>query len=165
MEAKVFQEKNAQIQLDAGEKALATAKQHYEQGKTEGDRKTAIASWQAALDRIEQVPIQTLAGQTSRTKLIAFKRDFEQVAAAIAGNTRTNTLIAAAQQYAFAADETAQNSRHTASQWQEIAGLWQEAIARLQKVGEDDPGYIDAQKLLVNYQTNLGKVRSRLQTE
>lgn len=165
MEAKVFQEKKAQTQLDTGKKALVAAKQQYQQSKTGRDRKRAIASWQAALVRIEQVPRQTLAGQTARTKLVALKRDFEQVAGAIAQSARTNMIIVAAQQYAFAAGEAAQNLPHTASQWREIAGLWQEAIAQVEKVGEDDPSYTNAQKLLVKYQINLGKVRSGLQTE
>lgn len=165
MEAKVFQEKNAQAQLEQGEKALAIAKQQYQQGKTQADKETAIASWQAAIDRIEQVPEVTLAGHTADTKLTAFQRDFQQVAGLTAHGARTDILIAAAQQYAFAADEAAQNSPHTASQWQEIAGLWQEAIERLQKVGEDDPGYIDAQKLLVKCQMKLGNVRTQLQAE
>lgn len=50
MEAKVFQEKNAQTQLLQGEQTLNAAKQQYQQGQTVSDRETAIASWQAAVD-------------------------------------------------------------------------------------------------------------------
>jgi hypothetical protein len=89
MEAKVFQEKNAQIQLRQGEKALNTAKQQYQQRQTEVEKETAIASWQAAIDQLEQVPSQTLAGRTGQTKLVALKRDFAQVAGLVAGVART----------------------------------------------------------------------------
>ncbi len=128
MEAKVFQEKNAQIQLRQGEKALNTAKQQYQQRQTEVEKETAIASWQAAIDQLEQVPSQTLAGRTAQTKLVALKRDFAQFAGLVAGVARTGTLIAAAQQFALTADEAAQNPPHTASEWNEIAALWEQAI-------------------------------------
>lgn len=165
MEAKVFQQKNAQVELERGEKALAAAKQQYQKAQTEGDRETAIASWQAAIDRLAQVPPQTLAGETTQTKLAAVKRDFEQVAGLVAGSGRTGTLISAAQQFAIAAEQAAQNSPHTASEWEEIATLWEQASDRLQQVSLDDPGYIEAQKLLAKYQSNLGSARTQLQAE
>jgi hypothetical protein len=54
MEAKVFQEKNAQTQLLQGEKTLNAAKQQYQQGKTVSDRETAMTSWQAAVDQLSK---------------------------------------------------------------------------------------------------------------
>ncbi len=111
------------------------------------------------------MPSQTLAGRTAQTKLVALKRDFAQFAGLVAGVARTGTLIAAAQQFALTADEAAQNPPHTASEWNEIAALWEQAINQLQRVPLEDPGYIDAQKLLANYQQNLGTVRTRSQAE
>lgn len=165
MEAKVFQEKNAVEQLNQGEQALDAAKQQYQQAQTAADRETAIASQQAAIDRLEQLPPQTLAGRTAQTKLAALKRDFEQVAGLAAGGARTGTLIAAAQQFAIAASEAAENPPHTTSEWEEIASLWEPAIDRLQQVPLEDPGYVEAQKLLAKYRRNLGIVRTRLQAE
>jgi len=165
MGAKVFQQKNAQVQLEQAETALSTAKQQYQQAKTEADKVTAIASWQAAIDRIDQVPTGTLAGQTARTKVATVQRDFQQVAAAIAGDVKTSTLIAAAQQFATAADKATQNSPHATTQWEGIADLWGQAIARLQQVETDNPGYVEAQSLLANYTVNLTTVRTRLQAE
>lgn len=165
MEAKVFQEKNAVEQLNQGEQALNAARQHYQQAQTAAERETAIASWQDAIDQLEQVPPQTLAGRTAQTKLAAVKRDFEQVAGLATGGARTSTLIAAAQQFAIAASQAAQSPPHTAGEWEEIVGLWEPAIDELKQVTVEDPGYVEAQKLLAKYQRNLGTVRTRLQAE
>lgn len=165
MEAKVFQEKNALEQLNQGEQALNAAKQQYQKLQAADDRETAIASWQAAIDQLQQVPPQTLAGRTAQTKLPALKRDFEQVAGLAAGGARTGTLIAAAQQFAIAASEAAKNPPHTASEWSEIAGLWEQAINQLKQVPLEDPGYVEAQKFQANYQRNLGTARTSLQAE
>jgi hypothetical protein len=164
MQAKLFQEKNAQTQLNQAEQALNAAKQQYQQGSA-GARSSAIASWQAALDQLDQIPSATLAGRIAQTKLVAGKRDFEQVAGLAAGNARTNTLIEAAQQFALAADQATQNPPHTATEWEEIAGLWEQAINQLKRVPLEDPGYVEAQKFQAHYQTNLGMVRTRLQAE
>lgn len=165
MGAKVFQQKNAQMQLEQAETELSIAKKQYQQAKTEAEKAIAIASWQAAIDRIEQIPTETLAGQTARTRVITVQRDFQQVAGAIAKDARTNTLIAAAQQFATAADKAAQNPPHAATEWEGIADLWEQAIARLQRVEAEDPGYVEAQRSLANYQVNLTTVRTRLHAE
>ncbi len=165
MEAKVFQEKNAQTQLVQAAQALKAAKQQYQQTQTATDRETALASWQAASDQLEQIPSETLAGRTVQTKLAAVKRDFEQVAGLVAGSARTGTLIAASQQFALVASEAAQNPPHTTSEWSEMVGLWEQAINQLKQVPVEDPGYVEAQKLHAKYQRNLGIVRTRLQAE
>ncbi len=86
IEAIVFQDQNAFIPLAEAEKSLKVAKQQYEQATEIKDRETAIASWQAAIDQLDQIPQQTLAGENSQTKLKAYKRDFD--------NARIGTLIA-----------------------------------------------------------------------
>ena len=165
MSAKVYQEKNALLKLNQGERALNAAQQQYQQGQTAADKETALASWQVAIDQLEHVPPETLAGRTAQTLLAAAKRDFEQVASLAAGGARTGTLIAAAQQFALAAAVAAQNPPLSADEWEESADLWQQAIERLTQVPVPDPGYIEAQKLLAKYQRNLGIVRTRLSAE
>ena len=162
MSAKLFQEKNAQELLLQAQKAIALSKQQYDQGTA--DRQTAIASLQAAIKQLQQVPPQTLAGRTAQTELVAAKHDQEQFSDFIIGSSHSNTLIAAAQPFAIAA-QAEQKSIHTASEWQEIANLWDQAILRLKQVEVENPGYIEAQKLLAKYQTTLGTVRTRLQAE
>ncbi|MCL1468063.1 hypothetical protein [Argonema galeatum] len=165
MEAKLFQEKQAQTLLTQGEQALNTAKQQYEQASTVADREKAIAAWQAALDQINQLPQQTLIGRTSRTKLAAYQRDFQEVASIAAKSARTETLIEVAEQFAIAAGQKAQNPPHSASEWQEIQKLWSQAIDRLEAVRVEDSGYVEAQKLLAKYQSDVGTVRTRLEME
>ncbi len=165
MEAKLFQEKQAQTLLNQAEQALQQAKQQYEQALTVADKEKAIAAWQAAIDQVEQLPSEMLVGRTSITKLAAYKRDFQQVANITAKTARTGTLIEAAQQFANTAAEKVKNQPLSAVEWQEVEKLWIEAIDRLEKVSIEDSGYVDAQKLLAKYQADLGTVRTRLQEE
>lgn len=165
MDAKLFQEKQAQTLLTQGEQALNTAKQQYQQAETVAERSVAIAAWQAALDTLQQIPPETLAGRAAQTKLTAYTRDYHQVEGLAAGNARSGTLIEAAQEFAKAATQSSQNPPHTASEWDQAASLWQKAIERLEEIPVEDPGYTSAQKLLATYQTNLGTVQTHLQDE
>jgi hypothetical protein len=165
IDAKVFQEKNALTLLTQGEQALNTAKQQYEQTKNTPDNHKAIASMQAAIDSLEQIPKETLAGKMATTKLTAYKRDFMGVTTTTAGSEQTNTLIEAAKLFALQAAQASQNPPHTADEWGQIESLWLQAIERLQKIQLQDPNYLEAQKLLVTYQTNLGIVRTRAKAE
>lgn len=165
MEAKLFQEQQAQTILEQGEKALQEAKQQHELAQTWTDRQKAIAAWQAALDQLEQLPAETLVGRTSQTKLAAYKRDFQQIASVATETKRTGTLMDAAREFALAAAKLGQNPPHKTEQWQQIEQLWEQAIDRLQGIRVEDAGYLEAQKLLATYQTNLGTVQNRRQAE
>ncbi|QLE55730.1 hypothetical protein [Nostoc sp. TCL26-01] len=225
IEAIVFQDQNALTPFHQGEMAIKLAKQQYEQATSSQDREKAIASWQAGIDQLEEIPQQTLAAKTAQSKLKAYKRDFENarignfIAAAqefdLAAEklklTQSQTaselwrqsinrinqvpvenpryleaqkllamyqgkiqslvdpnsskMIAGAKQFALAAAKASQNPPHTATQWQQIAKLWSTAIDQLQNIRVEEPGYLEAQKLLATYQTNLGIVETRLQAE
>lgn len=94
---------------------------------------------------------------------------FEQLQAKVtelkAEQARNSTLIKGAQVFALAAAKTGQNPPHSAAEWQEIESLWQKAISRLEEIPGENPGYVEAQKLLATYQVNLGTVQARLQAE
>jgi predicted GNAT family N-acyltransferase len=225
MDAKVFQEKNAFGSLNKGEQTLEGAKQQYQQAKNAQEREKAIASMQAAIDSLEQLPNVTLSADTAQIKLKAYKRDFENarigtfIAAAqefdieaeqtkqkqpqaaselwqqainrlseipqenpryleaqklltsyrikIASvvDPRSGTLIESAKQFAFAAAKASQNPPHSAIEWQQIEKLWEKAIEQLQKIRDDEPGYLEAQKLLATYETNVGIVQTRFSAE
>jgi hypothetical protein len=166
LEAKVFQEKNAQTLLTDNEQKREQAKQQYQQALTSTDKKAAIASWHSAIDKLEQIPSQTLAGKTAQNKLQSDKREFEEVVGLAAGNERISTLITAAQQFSWQAAKAGQNPPHPVAEWQEVENLWQEAINRLRQVPSQDlAGYSQAQKLLATYQANLAAVRIRRQAQ
>lgn len=160
-EAIVFQESNALTLLDTGTQTVDAAKQTYASATTDDQKQQAIASWQAGMDQLREIPPQTLAGRMAATKLAAYERDYSQVTGTMAGGDRTNTLIGAAQAFATSAAEQGQNAPHPATTWTRIAELWQEAIARLEQVPPDDEGYNEAQRLLAQYQTNLGVIQER----
>lgn len=164
--AKVFQEKNAQILLTDNTQTLLQAKQQYQQASTITDKKSAIATWRSALDGLEQIPSQTLAGKTARQQLNSSKHEFQEIVGLAAGNERISAIIAAARQFSWQAAKAGQNPPHTVAQWQQIEHLWQQAINRLREVPlQDSLAYAEAQKLLATYETNLGEVRVRRQAE
>ncbi|MBW4488868.1 MAG: hypothetical protein KME12_13865 [Trichocoleus desertorum ATA4-8-CV12] len=165
MEAKVFQEQNAQTQLAASDKALNTAKQEYQQAKASAAKADAIADWQTAIDQLQQVPSATLAGRMAQTQLVANQRDFEQVTGFTAGNARTDTLMNAGKQLALRAAQLGQNPPHPAAEWEQIVGLWEDAITQVEQAGLADPGYVASRSLLADYKKNLAIVRIRLEAE
>jgi hypothetical protein len=166
LEAKVFQEKNAQTLLTDNEQGLNTAKEQYQQASTPTDKQAALASWRSALDQLEQVPGQTLAGKTVKAKLGNYQRDFKEVVGLAAGNERVSTFIESARQYSWQAAKAGQNPPHSVAEWEQVENLWKQAIAQLTQIRSDDlTGYAEAQKLLAEYSKNLGQVKIRRQAE
>ncbi|WP_225896271.1 hypothetical protein [Amazonocrinis nigriterrae] len=53
LQAKVFQEKNAQMLLTDNTQVLLKAKQEYQQASTITDKRSAIAAWRSALNQLE----------------------------------------------------------------------------------------------------------------
>lgn len=165
MDAKVFQEKNALIQLQQAEQALGTAKQQYQESPNPAEKQAAIVQWQQAIDLLHQLPQATLAGRTAQTKLQAYDRDFNQVAGLANGLTLSGNLLQAAKAFANSAQQLSAGEAHSVTEWKEVETHWKEAIARLEKVQPQDPSYVEAQKLLATYTTSLSKSRNRLQQE
>lgn len=166
LDAKVFQEKNAQTLLTDSERALNTSKQQYQAASTSSDKQIAIAAWQSAIDQLEQVPITTLAGKTAKSQLNTSQREFKEVVGLAAGNERVSTLIKGAQQFSWEAAKAGQNPPHNVAEWEQVENLWKEAIARLEQVSKEDlTGYAEAQKLLAKYKNYLGQVKIRQQAE
>lgn len=166
LQAKVFQEKNAQNALLTAEQAISSAQQQYQQASTSVDKSLAIATWRSALNQFEMIPGQTLAGQTAQQKYSVYQQTFQEVVGLAAGNERIGILIQAAREFAWQAAKTGQNPPHSVEQWYEIERLWQEAIQRLEVISSDDlTGYAEAQKLQAQYTTNLAEIRIRRQKE
>ena len=166
LEAKVFQEKNAQTLLTDSEQALNAAKEQYQGATTPTDKQTAIASWRTAIDQLAQVPDQTLGGKTANAKIKNYQLDFKEVVGLAAGNERVSTFIESARQFSWKAAKEGQNPPHSVAQWQQIGTLWEQAITQLKRISSDDlAGYAEAQKLLAEYSNNLGQVKIRQQAE
>jgi hypothetical protein len=166
LKAKVFQEKNAQDLLFKAEQSLTTAKQNYPQAKTNLDRQTTITQWKTALDQLQQIPGETLAGKSAQQNLSAYQRDFQEMVGLAAGNQRTLVLLNAAREYSQRAAQQGQNPPHAAEQWRQIIQLWEGAIEQVELIPSTDVmGYAEAQQMRAEYQQNLGQIRIRLQAE
>ncbi|MEA5450172.1 hypothetical protein VB780_16445 [Leptolyngbya sp. CCNP1308] len=165
MEAAVFQERNAQNLLQEGTLAVEGAQQAFQTAASGADRATALTTWQRGMDKLNEIPPETLAGRQSDTKLEAYERDYEQVTGNVAGGDRSNTLVDAAKAFAYQAAIAGQNPPHPAATWERAAELWETAIARLNDIPVQDPGYGQAQILLAEYQANLGIIREKAAQE
>ena len=165
MEAVVFQERNAQTLLAEGTKTVDGAQQAFQTAASSTDRATAFTIWQQGMDRLNEIPPETLAGRQSATKLNAYQRDYQQVAGNIAGGNRSGTLVDAAKAFGYEAAVAGQNPPHSAARWETVAGLWETAIARLENIPIEDLGYSEAQTLLAQYQNNLGIVQENIAKE
>jgi hypothetical protein len=58
MDAKLFQEKNAQTQLNQADQLLGSAKQQYQEAPNAAEQQAAIAQWQQAIDQLHQILIR-----------------------------------------------------------------------------------------------------------
>lgn len=166
LEAKVFQEKNAQTLLFESDRDYQQAQNEYQQAQTSTDKRLAIAHWQAAIDKLKQVPSVTLAGKSAQQKLTAYQRNFQETVGLAAGNEKVNTLITAARQFSLQAAQAGQNPPHTVTRWGEIEKLWQESINQLERIPPQDlDGYAEARRLMAEHQRSLGEVRERRDAE
>ncbi len=165
MDARIFQEKNALTQLKTAEQDLITAKTDYQQAKTSQQQLTAITAWKNALTQLELIPPPTLAKNAAQIKLNVYQQEFQEIARSLNGIDQTQTMIAAAAQFAKIATQQTGKGPHTVTEWQGIQQLWQEAIARLKEVQPQAPDYLAAQTALADYTKNLLTVQNRLQEE
>lgn len=165
LEAKLFQENNAQTALNDAEAAVQLAQAQYEAATPE-NKAAAIAPWQAALDLFQQIPPDTLAGQTAQQSWLRHQRNFEAIVGSAANAAESGVIIEAARNFAWEAAKLADNPPHSVAEWQQIAQLWELAIARLSMISPDDvAAYREAQQTMAQYESNLAQVRIRLQTE
>jgi hypothetical protein len=153
LEAQIFQETQAQEQLDRAEQAINTAQQQYQQVQTT-ERSTILASWYTALNQLKEISSNTLAGKKAYTKLRNYEQEYQQFYG-----------IEAAKQFAFEAAKLGQNPPHTVDAWQKVEAQWEEAINRLEQFAARETASLEAQKLLATYKTNLGIVQMRRKTE
>ena len=166
LKAKVFQEKNAQNALLVAERSLTAAQQQYPQAETASERRAAIALWRTALEQLQTIPGETLAGKTARQNLLAYERNFEETVGSLAGSERTSMLLSSAREYSQRAAVQGRNPPHSAEEWRQIMRLWEEAIAQVERVPQADlRGYGEAQAMRAVYQQNIGQIRVRLAAE
>ncbi len=165
MEAKVFQEKNAFTQLTEAENLLNSGKEQYKLSQNNQEKQQAIANWQTAIDKLNEIPPATLAGKMSKNKIQVAQRDFKGELGYDSGNQRTGTFIEVAKQYAMAAAQQTQNPPHSVMEWEQIANLWEQSIQQLRQVSNQDAGYLDAQKKIAEYTKNLGITKVRKEAE
>jgi hypothetical protein len=165
MEARIFQETNALSQLQTAESAIQAAQSTYQSSDNPEQQRQAINHWQTGLDQLSLIPRQTLAGEQAEGKFRNYSQALQQIAGQTSGAQKTQTLVAAAQQFATLAQQEMANGPHSALEWQTIQTMLQQAMERLQQVKPQDPFYLEAQTLLAQYTQRLGQVQNQLQQE
>ncbi|WP_017292457.1 hypothetical protein [Geminocystis herdmanii] len=159
LEAKVFQEKNAQTLLQQAESALNQAKNDYQ---NKNNQEGAIAQWQQAINQLKEIPSTTFAGQKAEVKVNNYIAELEKIAGIQSNTDKFNTFIVSAQQFSAKAVQLGENPPHSLEKWTEIEGFWAMAIEELQQVSsEDGQGYIKARQLIAEYKGNLAEIKLR----
>ncbi|BAQ59955.1 hypothetical protein GM3708_361 [Geminocystis sp. NIES-3708] len=162
LEAKVFQEKNAQTLLQKAESAFNEAKNNYQNAENSNQQQQAIIQWRSAINNLEEIPVSTLAGKKAQQKLNRHREELEAIVGNIAETEKLTTIIASSQQFSSKAAILSKNPPYKPEKWTEIAKLWQMAIDELQQVSIDDgKGYIKAKKLIAEYEANLSEIKLR----
>ncbi len=122
--------------------------------------KVASGLWEQAINRLNQIPRENPQYLEAQKLLAAYQVKLKTVV-----DPRSDNYIEGAKQFALAAANASQKPPHPADKWEQIAKLWQKSIDQLEKIPAEDPSYVTAQKLLAEYQTNLGIVQSRRKAE
>lgn len=165
MDARIFQETNALSQLQKAEKMIQTAQSTYQTASASQQQLKALADWQTGLNQLTLIPRQTLAGEQAEGKFRNYDQALQQIAGRTTGMQKTQTLLAAAQQFATLAQQDMAKGPHSVLEWQTIQTMFQQAMERLQQVQPQDPLYVEAQALLAKYTQRLGQVQNQLQQE
>ncbi|HEY9689560.1 MAG TPA: hypothetical protein V6D46_06160, partial [Coleofasciculaceae cyanobacterium] len=146
---------NAQALLNQALEAITTARQQHKAAPDATAKNVALGAWQTGIDRLREIPRETLAGKQAQPKLDAADRDFEAATGMAAGQQQVGGLMAGAKEYGFRAALAAQKPPHPVEQWRTVQNLWREALGLLQQIRVDDPNFVEAQRLRAEYTQNL----------
>lgn len=161
--------------LALSEKKLQEAKKHLDQLPTSSTVTSTDKVYSGSYKRRKKrrsgntYYYSTYTTTNPNEEVASLRSRYEQLQAKItdlkAGSARAGTLITVAKQFAFSAAKEGQNSPHTADKWEQIEGLWSQAIDRLQEIPVGSPDYVEAQKLIASYQINSGNIQTRRRIE
>ena len=117
------------------------------------------------MDKLNEIPSETLAGGQAQTRLQAFQRDYTDLAGTAADIQQSNDFVAVAKSYGERAAVLVQNPPHSADIWQRAEEQWQEALKALEKVPENSPSYVEAQSLRGQYLDYKSDIEARRRQE
>ncbi|BAZ18112.1 hypothetical protein NIES4071_99950 [Calothrix sp. NIES-4071] len=169
--AKTLAAENAQAKLKAYKRELedaqtATLIAAAQQFDIEAEKikpkqpQTASQLWQKAINRLNEIPKENPRYLEAQQLLASVEVKYRTV-----DNSGSNNYIEAAKQYAIEAAKASQNPPHPADKWEQIAQQWRSAIEQLKNIDVKEAGYVEAQKLIAQYQTNLGIIQNRQRYE
>jgi hypothetical protein len=76
-EAKLFQERNALKLLNESAEIINTAQKTYSTAKNTDEKFSILSKWETAIAQLEQIPSSTLAGRLIQSKLVTYRKNFE----------------------------------------------------------------------------------------
>ncbi len=165
MDAKLFQEKNAQTRFEQTEQALGEAVRVIRDGATEDNRTKAIADWRSAIDALDQIPASTLAGRLAQAKLSATERDFKAIVGFQAESDLNGRLIEVAEISENLAKQQTKNQPMSLIELEQVQDAWKTAIGQLKQIQATDPDYVEAGRRIGTYTKNLDAIEQRIDRE
>lgn len=117
---------------------------------------------------IAEIYDQLTEAATLTTQVPSWSGRYEEAIAQqkeYATDAATVDRVRQAQTAAFSAAQKSQNPPHPLETWQDIRGLWEEAIAQLEDVPSGSALYPFAQQKLAEYRNNLATINRRIEIE
>ena len=158
-EQQMQQEQQAQQTLNTAQEAVKLAKAREGVAQTPANWQLVRASWQAVLDRLQQVPLGTNAAKEALPLLEAYRAKLGQIDQRILKERSTAQILEQANQQALKAQEFEQNSN-----WQQAVENWNQAIASVRKVPVGSAYQPAAESLATTYTNSLSQAEQKLQS-
>ena len=74
-------------------------------------------------------------------------------------------MITVAKTFSLSSSNLCKNPPNSVDKWQECQALLKKAIERLESISQQDIGYVEAQNLLAEYETNSSIIKLKVKTE
>ncbi|HEY9763565.1 MAG TPA: hypothetical protein V6D07_13625 [Trichocoleus sp.] len=120
--------------------------------------------WQQAIGLLERVPNNSSLYSHAQTKLTEYRVNADAIAHRITAEENAEASLNAALQAAKLAQHRMETADSTLG-WQLVAREWRTAISNLMLVPKGTQAYPEAQKYLLDYQRQLGKLQVQADQE
>ncbi|MBW4520348.1 MAG: hypothetical protein KME16_11685 [Scytolyngbya sp. HA4215-MV1] len=158
-EQQMQQEQQAEQILNTAKEAVKLAKAREGVAQTPANWQLVRGSWQAVIDRLQQVPSGTASAKESFPLLEAYRAKLNQIDQRIQKERSSAQILEEANQQALKAQEAEQNSN-----WQQAVENWNQAISSVRKVPVGSAYQASVDSLVTAYTNGLNQAEQKVQS-
>jgi hypothetical protein len=157
IQAKIAKEKEGNQYLSQAKNAAQLAETRQKETKSLEKLQLVEATWKTAIERLEQIPVESNAYQEKENLLKSYLPKFMEVEKRRKQQQQEADFL----EKALVEKKLAEQSE-TENQWTKAVSSWQKGIELLSQVTENNFKYEEAKKLLITYQESLEKAQAQL---